>query len=184
MSWLEGMDVNQESEGDFFVAGRFTNGPNTFFGTPLTSVLYNDGFVSRVSSQGTGLWTVHLKSKMGDIPADVAVDNKASAAGNRGVFVGGGTNGNPATFGHIGGITSGTGNYDNFVAKVSKEGTALWAVLGGGVGYDYVNVCSGRCSTIFFYMLSFYTRGSPLGIMAKPALCINHTCSLFFLFFF
>ena len=43
-----------------YVVGRHTTPTVNVFGTQRTGVLYNDGLISKVNAQGTGVWTLFL----------------------------------------------------------------------------------------------------------------------------
>ena len=66
--------VADYTSANVYVVGRHTTPTVTIFGTTRTGVLYNDGLISKVNGQGTGVWTLFLGSRWGDLMLDVAPD--------------------------------------------------------------------------------------------------------------
>jgi len=125
--------VAVDDVGAVVAAGWFSSSTATFGGVVLTKTgtgYGSDGFLWKVSAEGTTLWAVRGGGTETQYLEAVAVDD-AGAVVAAGYFTS-----SPATFGGVALTTA--GSYDLVVWKVSAEGTTLWAVRGGGTNLDYV----------------------------------------------
>ena len=138
--------VADYTSANVYVVGRHTKPTGTpnsvnIFGTTRTGVLYNDGVISKVNAQGTGLWTLFLASRWGDIMLDVDLERSTgSEAAN--VYAAGWSNARGSellTFGDDSVGPSSNQDKEFLIAKASASGTAQWVVMGGGAGSDIAN---------------------------------------------
>ncbi len=88
-----------------------------------------DGFVAKLSSSGTHLWSTYLGGSGLDSGADIALD----VSGN--VYVSGSTNSSGWTSGGF--DTTFNGGDEAFVVKLSSDGAHLWSTYLGGAGTDW-----------------------------------------------
>ena len=109
----------------------------TFGGVALTNAGNGgypgyDGFVWKMSADGTTLWAVGGGGRGYEEMGGIAVDRSSNAVVVAGYF------GRPATFGGVALTTNrgGGGALDPVVWKMSADGTTLWAVRGGGTSDD------------------------------------------------
>ena len=134
-SYLGGSDgdsptgIASDSAGDIYVAGwTYSNG--WVSGGWDTSYGENhDGFVVKLKSDGTHLWSSYLGGTDDDYARSVANDG----VGN--VYVVGVTYSNGWVSG--GGDISLGGERDGFLVKLADDGTHLWSSYVGGEVYDY-----------------------------------------------
>jgi len=126
--------VAVDGAGAVVAAGLFRSWA-TFGSVTLTSVGNSDAVVWKMSAEGTTLWAVRGGSTGSDQLYGVAVD-KAGAVVAAGYFGGSFASSSTATFGNLALTTA--GHEDWLLWKVSAKGTTLWAVRGGGTGYDYL----------------------------------------------
>src|SRR5205823_3522027 len=123
----DGLCIAVDAAGDVLVAGTtysadFARANNAIHGGA-------DVFVAKISSSGSLLWATYLGGTFSDYAGGIAVDR----AGN--VLVTGGT----ISADFVGANNSskeGFGGLDAFVAKVSPNGSLLWASYLGGKGND------------------------------------------------
>jgi hypothetical protein len=135
-----GEGVAVHSNGDIVVTGSFTD-KATFSGVPLSGYV-TDVFVARYASTGQLLWVTPAGGSGQDTANDVALD----ASGNAyitGFFGGQQIFGSSALFGSTM-LSSLGGNADVFVAKIDTAGQFVWAVGGGGAGWDEANAIALR----------------------------------------
>jgi hypothetical protein len=119
-------DIIVDAEGNYFVAGSF-QGDAIFGRFILSGAGDRDVYVGKVSSEGNWLWVVSA----GGSGVDRANSIKFNKDGDivvTGMFDG------KAKFGSK--TIESTGKRDIFVAKLSKNGTWLWAKRAGGPGND------------------------------------------------
>lgn len=94
----------------------------------LTSTGDSDTFVAKLDSNGNWLWANTAGGEYSiDRATGLAIDSQGS------IYIIGRFS-DSATFGHI--TLPGYGNFDIYVAKLSNNGTWLWAVQAGGYGDD------------------------------------------------
>lgn len=111
--------VDTDSSGDAYLSGFF--GATTYFNTSGPTLVASgsyDGFLAKISSSGAWLWASQISTNNEDRAPAVVVDY------NNSVFVAGQ---------YYGAASVGTlslpyvGDRDSYVAKVSSDGTWLWA---------------------------------------------------------
>jgi len=120
------LGVAVDRAGNVYISGYF-NGTATFAHTDLTSAGKKDGFIAKYSPSGELLWVGQ---------SDLLEENKKRSIGVDdlgGCFVTGRFEGT-AGFGSTN-LTS-TGKEDFFLARYETDGTAAWAVQGGGAQDD------------------------------------------------
>ncbi len=116
-----------DSSGNIYLAGQFSG--SITFGTNvmLTSSGSSDGYVVKLDSAGTPVWS----RKMGGTGSDIAYAVSVKSTGE--VAVAGSFNGG-ATFGSV--SLSSAGGSDGFAAVLDASGTFLWAKRFGGTTAD------------------------------------------------
>jgi hypothetical protein len=119
-----------DTEGNIYLAGQFSG--SITFGTTTTlassgSSGSSDGFVVKLDSTGTPVWS----RKMGGTGADIAYSVALKSTGE--ITVAGSFNGG-ATFGSI--SLSSAGSSDAFATVLNSSGTFLWAKRFGGTTAD------------------------------------------------
>jgi len=112
--------------GNIYVIGDF-QGIASFGSTTLTSIGYQDVFVTEVNCTGEFRWAV----RAGGIYCDIGWDCRVDSSGKIHVT---GEFSDIASFGST--TLTSSGYQDVFVAKMNKNGTWQWAVRGGGGGAD------------------------------------------------
>ncbi|MEY4244061.1 MAG: hypothetical protein RLZZ245_1646, partial [Verrucomicrobiota bacterium] len=116
-----------DASGNLYLVGQFS-GSITFGSTStLTSSGSSDGFLVKLDSTGTPLWS----RKLGGTGADSVYSVTIGSAGE--IALAGSFNGG-ATFGSI--TLSSAGAADAFAAKLDSSGTFLWAKRFGGTTAD------------------------------------------------
>ena len=121
-----GYGIAVDGAGNIAVVGSFT-GSADFGGGTLTSAGGTDIVVFKLSASGTHLWS----RRFGNTGQDVGFALATDGGGN--VFVTGYFQGE-ADFG--GGLLSGEGSLDTFVAKFSSGGSHQWSYALGGTNAD------------------------------------------------
>ena len=125
-SWAE--SVSATSDGGAIVAGRL-EGTATFGSTTISSQSGSqDGFIAKINKDGVWQWA----KRIGGSQTDVA--NAVSVAQDGGALVVGSFEGN-AEFGDTT-LSSFANTSDIFVAKISSNGTWVWATRAGGGSSD------------------------------------------------
>jgi len=133
-SYCGGLAV--DASGQVSITGSFYGASVTLGGATLanTSTAPNfssDAFVARLDANGQWLWGLPVGGTGGEGLGQLVLD----AAGNS--YVIGGFSGSNSTFGTITLPNSGSsGTYELCVAKLSAQGTWLWARSGGGSNQD------------------------------------------------
>jgi hypothetical protein len=148
----QGKAVAQDGGGNTVVVGTF-RGTIDLGGGPLTSAGLSDMFIAKFTPGGVHLWSKRFGGANDDVPSSVALD----ANGN--IFVGGSFYG---TTDLGGGLLSGAGGNDMFVAKYSASGTYQWAKRLGGAGSDVVR--SLAVDTSGNVIITGYFSGSPVNL--------------------
>ncbi len=125
--WDYGNAVKTDYLGNVYLAGHFVDtadfGPFT-----LTSSGERDIFVAKLDPSGNWLWVQSAGGEQRDEGYALAVDNDCN------VFLSGNFR-ETAGFGSF--TLTSSGGEDIFAAKLDPDGEWLWAVNGGGTGYDY-----------------------------------------------
>ena len=119
--------ITAAPSGTTIIAG-YLNGSTTIGGTALASAGGLDIFVAKLAADGSWLWA----KSAGGTGADRAYDVRTLPDGS--ILVTGQFQGT-ATFGTLTPLVSG-GQNDIFVAKMSSNGTWLWATRAGGAGNE------------------------------------------------
>ncbi len=127
-----GTCVAVDAAGNSYVAGYFYE-EATFGSITITSSLYKELFVAKMSLDGAWLWAVNAGGSNHSEITSIALD----ALGN--AYVTGDYHGSPDFGGHS--LTSYAYTVDIFIAKISSSGEWQWAVSAGGgsdseKGYD------------------------------------------------
>jgi hypothetical protein len=118
-----GMDMTFDPQGNLCVTGSFIS-PATFGSFTLST---GKLFVGKMSSSGNWLWVVSSTGTAGIYSYGINTD----VTGN--IYIAGMYSGTT----QLGSITlPASANNDVFVAKLSSNGTWLWAVTGGGPEFD------------------------------------------------
>ncbi|MHA1556306.1 MAG: SBBP repeat-containing protein [Candidatus Heimdallarchaeota archaeon] len=128
----EGQGIVVDASGNCYICG-YTSSPN-FPTLNAFDDSYNesyDVFVSKISSNGSLLWSTYLGGSGGDSGYSIAID----FAGN--CYVVGDTGStNFTTLNAYDNIYNG-GSKDVFISKFNSNGTLLWSTYLGGNVYDY-----------------------------------------------
>lgn len=166
---VQALTINQQ--GEVCLAGEFSSGAADFGATvltcaPATSSSYRrDVFVAKLTSTGTWLWAVRGGGiQTGETAASLVAD----ATGY--LYLAGTINGTApfnADFGSstlVGNINLSLGNGDNdgYVARISANGTWLWAVQGNSAGFNKLEIHD----LAIDQQGSLYVGGSYTGILA------------------
>lgn len=119
-----------DASGNVLIGGYFTSSSLVFGSSTLATAGGNDGFVAKLSSNGTGIWGTRVGGSGSDIILDVSASPTAAGyIAACGYFTSGtlaiGTN----TF------TNG-GNEDGFCANFTPTGSPIWASQQAGAGYE------------------------------------------------
>jgi hypothetical protein len=126
VSYDSAMDTAIDNNGNCFVTGSF-EGIAYFGETSLTCSGVKDVFVAKLDANGNWLWATRAGGQGEDFGWNICTDSNVNCYVT-GEFV------NTATFG-ITTLTS-LGAEDAFVAKLSANGSWLWAKKAGGTGAD------------------------------------------------
>ena len=122
-----GYGIALDGMGNIYVTGDFAR--TVSFGShSLTSRGSRDIFVAKLDPSGNWLWAANAGGTDYDKGYSIAVDG----VGN--VYVTGGFKSSTTFFGSQ--TLTASGYWDAFVAKLSTNGTWLWAVKAGGVEWD------------------------------------------------
>ncbi|NVO85419.1 T9SS type B sorting domain-containing protein [Hymenobacter terrestris] len=121
-----GGKVAVDPAGNTYLVGSFS-GVARFGAFSLTSAGATDVFVAKLDGSGNYLWV----SSGGGSSEEQGVNITLDPAGN--VYVVGSFRSQPATFGSAS-ISTGNGDKDMFVAKLTAQGNWEWAVRAGGTG--------------------------------------------------
>lgn len=124
-AYYDGIDI--DSSDHAYITGYFED-TATFGNTSLFSNGDEDVFIAKLSSNGSWLWAVNAGGSNVDNGYAVAVSGSS-------VFVTGSFNGS-STFGNTSLTSSSVNDSDIFVAKLSSDGSWIWAVSAGGSGSD------------------------------------------------
>ncbi len=122
-----GMGIVLDSTANLYLTGYF-EGTATFGSTVLTSNGYTDVYAAKLDSNGSFIWAVGAGGTEFDYGNGIAADNSGNAY-LTGFF------GDVAAFGST--ILTSNGMDDAFAAKLSPNGSFLWARNAGGEGWDY-----------------------------------------------
>ncbi len=129
-----GTSIAVDALGNVYTAGDF-NGTADFDPgvgvTNLTSAGADDGFVSKLDSNGNHVWARRIGGSEGDLPTDIALD----AAGNAHIsgYFWGTVDFDPGV--GISSLTS-TGGSDAYIVNLDASGNHVWARSFGGNGTD------------------------------------------------
>lgn len=150
--------IATDADGNLLIAGDFS-GVATFGATILGSAGHEDLFVAKQSPSGTFQWAVRAGGTQADRATAIAVDTEGFIYVT-GCFAG------TATFGDR--TLSADYRADAFFAKLSPDGAFLWAVRGGGLGYDCGNAAAidGDGDLLF---AGVYERDAMFGAETLPA---------------
>jgi hypothetical protein len=116
-----------DASGNLYMAGQFSGSITFGTTTTLTSSGSSDGFIVKLDSTGTPLWS----RKMGGSAADIAYSVAVRSTGE--IAVAGSFN-SGATFGSI--TLSSAGSSDAFATVLDSSGVFLWAKRFGGTTAD------------------------------------------------
>ncbi len=118
--------IMADVSGNVFICGNFS-GTAQFGPQPLESMGGNDIFVAKLDAEGSWLWAISGGSAQNDRAWDIEPAPKGCVC----------LAGSFQQAGFFGTITlAGSGENDIVAAKVSGEGTWLWALAAGGTGSD------------------------------------------------
>jgi len=115
-----------DTEGNCYITGYFFNTVD-FGSTTLTSSGDSDIFIAKLDSEGNWLWARSAGGTGSEYPYGIAIDNDGN------VYVTGNFTGT-SVIGIVPLISAGIG--DVFVAKLTTDGTWLWAQRAGGVNNE------------------------------------------------
>ena len=121
--------VSAAPDGSVLVVGSFMGVNNVMPGTTIHSAGGTDGFISKVSSTGTGVWSVRVGGLLNDSLLSVSALTDGSAA------LSGAFSSANASFGATV-LTSSGASQDAFAAYVTSTGTVAWAKGMGGTLTD------------------------------------------------
>jgi hypothetical protein len=125
-------NVVVDDSGNVYLTGNFGL-TDTFGPLTLTAHGLQDGYIAKLDAAGSWQWVRSAGGPGYDYAAGVDVDY----AGN--VWIAGGFGQPSATFGTTTLANAGASDFDAYVAKLSTDGTYLWAVRAGGKGNDLAN---------------------------------------------
>ncbi len=136
-----GHKIVLDASSNIFITGKYYSSVQ-FGNNVLTSTGDSDTFVAKLDSNGNWLWANTAGGEYSiDRATGLAIDSQGS------IYIIGRFS-DSATFGHI--TLPGYGNFDIYVAKLSNNGTWLWAVQAGGYGDDIgYDIAVGSDDTVF-----------------------------------
>lgn len=121
----QGAGITLDSVGNVYVTGSFSSNPASFGTLSLSSTgTANDIFVTKLNTNGTWIWAVKAGARYIDNGVGVAVDDDFN------VYVTGSIL-HYGIFGNLPYLYT-NGQSDCFVAKLSSNGSWLWARIAGG----------------------------------------------------
>jgi len=121
-------DSYTDAAGNTYVSGHFQ--ASAWFGDiAISSAGNKDIFIAKLSPYGDWLWALSAGGPGMESCFGLAVDNEGY------VYVGGDFS-QTISFGNYTFTATGGSNSDLFVAKLSPDGEWVWAIAGGGTGYD------------------------------------------------
>ncbi len=126
-----GYKISTDASGNAFVTGIFASSPITFGSITLSSAGSNDMFIAKYDPSGTVLWAKSAGGGNIDGGSDISTD----ASGN--VFVTGGFQSSPITFGLTTLTNTNVGSDDMFIVKYDPAGNVLWAKNAVGAIHEY-----------------------------------------------
>ncbi|MCK4654382.1 MAG: SBBP repeat-containing protein [Candidatus Cloacimonetes bacterium] len=126
IEWDNGWSITIDTSGNLYVTGWFRDSAS-FGSNILTSSGGDNIFVAKISSDGNWLWANSVSGSDDGWSCSITVDTSGS------LYFTGGFEGT-ANFGSTTLTSNGSG--DIFVAKVSSDGSWLWANNAGGNGWD------------------------------------------------
>ncbi len=156
--------VTVDSQGNSYMAGRYSGANATFGAVTLPPALLDDSFVAKYNPAGQLTW---VRRVAGD-GYDTATGVGADAAGN--VYVSGWFTSASLQFG---GVTvtnrdptgGGVGTDDIFLVKYDGGGSALWARSGGGADVDDGNDLAVDAAGNSFITGYFYSPTADFGVL-------------------
>lgn len=136
-----GYKIVLDVSSNIFITGKYYYSVQ-FGNNVLTSTGDSDTFVAKLDSNGNWLWANTAGGEYSiDRATGLAIDSQGS------IYIIGRFS-DSATFGYI--TLPGYGNFDIYVAKLSNNGTWLWAVQAGGYGDDTgYDIAVGSDDTVF-----------------------------------
>ncbi len=138
----EAYSIKTDSDGNSYVTGRFSV-TGTFGSYTVTSKGAFDIFVAKINSSGAWQWVKRAGGTLKEQGTSLDVDSKF-------IYICGYFNGT-ADFGSNTIVSK--GNYDAYIAKISKTGDWIWAKRVGGTGAD-------MAEAICYYSGKLYYAGS------------------------
>lgn len=124
----QGIAISIDAQGNKYIAGNFQSASITFGETTLSNQGGTDIYIAKIDSNGDFLWA----RRAGSWYSDEVIAIELDSAGN--LYL----TGKFYAETNIGGIPLSSPGFDVdiFVAKLSENGTWLWAKRGGGTGED------------------------------------------------
>ena len=137
-AWGQSITISTNAGGDIYTTGYFEGtadfDPDSSGSFNLTSVGFNDIFISKLDSAGNFVWAKTMGGTLSEFGYSVAIDPTGSGA----VYTTGYFN-SMADFDPGAGIFNLTsaGGSDIFISKLDSSGNFVWAKRIGGSNYDY-----------------------------------------------
>ena len=150
-----GHAVALDSSGNCYVTGRFET-QATFQSTPVTSYGSYDIFLTKLNNNGSLLWVKNYGGLNLDYSRSIAINKNYNAVYITGAYA------INAMFDSLN-VVSATNSQDVFVAKVDTNGTALWALSGGGLYDDSGNGIALDTVGGIYITGSFYNNATVFG---------------------
>jgi hypothetical protein len=147
-------DLCIDTTGMLYVTGGFEG--SVAFGTIVkssTSALYDDIIVAKLDQNGIFSWAVSAGGSSSDSGYSIAADDSSN------IFVSGTFN-SSASFGAT--TLTSYGSYDVFVARLSSDGTWLWAVNAGSINEDRIDMLT-IDSASNIYLTGFFQSSASFG---------------------
>jgi hypothetical protein len=126
-----GYGVANDTYGNVFVTGYFTDSPITFGSYTLTNAGGNDIFIVKYNPSGNVLWAASAGGATG-----AEIGNSISTDANGNVFVTGSFNGPSVIFDMDTLTNTYAFNTDIYVVKYDSSGNVVWATSAGGTSND------------------------------------------------
>ncbi len=124
----QGIAVATDNQGNQYVTGSF-QGIATWGTSVLFSMGESDIFVAKLDVNGNFIWVVSAGGTDTDNSYCITVDNDGNS------YLTGSLTSETANFGSCT-LTTNSGFWDLFIAKLDSAGNFLWAVSAGGAGID------------------------------------------------